>query len=151
MIGDLYAMSFISSLFGDADALSERDAVAAIMLIAVIADGPHTKQEEELFVAVSNSMKLFRDQNAEEFNEMISKIRGLIDSHGRDAVLVDAAKIVPEDLRATTYALCVDLVFSDGTVRRQETAMLEAIQRELGVGDELADTIDEVLRIKNRG
>jgi uncharacterized tellurite resistance protein B-like protein len=144
-------MGLISSLFGSNDTLNERDAVAAIMLIAVIADGPHTKQEEELFVAVSNSMKLFKDQNAEEFNEMISKIRGLIDGHGKEAVLADAAKIVPEDLRATTYALCVDLVFADGTVRRQETAMLEAIQNALSVPEELADTIDDVLRIKNRG
>jgi hypothetical protein len=144
-------MSFISSLFGNTDALNERDAVAAIMLIAVIADGPHTKEEEELFVATSDSMKLFKDQSAAEFNEMIAKIRGLIEKHGREAVLADAAKIVPEDLRATTYALCVDLVFADREVLRQETAMLEAIQRELGVADTLADQIDEVLRIKNRG
>jgi hypothetical protein len=82
---------------------------------------------------------------------MIAKIRGLIEKHGREAVLADAAKIVPEDLRATTYALCVDLVFADREVLRQETAMLEAIQRELGVADTLADQIDEVLRIKNRG
>src|SRR4051794_22601311 len=106
-------MDFISSIFGKDDTLNQRDAVAAIMLISVIADGPHTRQEEDMFLALSSSMKLFKDQGTEEFNGMIIKIRGMIDAHGRDAVLADAARIVPEGLRATIYALCVDLVFAD--------------------------------------
>lgn len=131
--------------------LNAQEAVAAILFLTVAADGNISEEERELFVAISNRMKLLRVQTADEFNAMIRKIRGLLDKHGFEPLFKKATQAVPAELRETTFALSADLVFADGSVEEAEMKFLEMAQGALGVSDALALKIVEVLQIKNRG
>lgn len=131
--------------------LTKQEAVAAVLFLTVAADGNISDEEQELFLAISNRMKLLRSQPAAEFNAMIAKIKNLLNKQGFEATLAKAAAAVPAELRETTFALSGDLVFADGSVEDEEMAFLEAVQHSLGIPDDLALKIVEVLQIKNRG
>jgi uncharacterized tellurite resistance protein B-like protein len=130
---------------------TKQESVAGVLFLTVAADGNISDEERELFIGTSNRMKLLRSQNADEFNAMIAKIRGVLDKRGFDDTLAMAACAVPAELRETTFALCADLVFADGSVESQEMAFLEAVQHALEIPDALALKVAEILQIKNRG
>ena len=57
---------------------------------------------------------------------------------------------IPPDLRATTFALAVDLTLADGRLGSSETAFIDQLQTALQIEGELARRIFDVLLIKNR-
>jgi hypothetical protein len=58
--------------------------------------------------------------------------------------------LIPRELRPTTFALATDLALADGRLGIRESALLDELQRVLGITNELARKITEVLLIKNR-
>lgn len=146
-------MGLFDTLIGSNDNISftKEESVAAILFLTVIADGDVSAEEKEFFITTSNRMKLLRNQSGEEFNGMIDKIRTVFDKRGFDATLALAAQIVPQELKDTAFALAADLIFADGSVDNNETLLLEAIQHALGIADEMALKVVEVLQIKNKG
>jgi hypothetical protein len=131
-------------------ALTPQEAVAGILLVTVTGHGEVTAQEEEAFIATSNRMQLLRHQSPAEFKAMLHKIAGILRRQGRDALLASSSAALPHDLRETAFAVAVDLV-ADRPVRPDEEKTLKLVQRRLGVANDLAERIVEVLAIKNRG
>lgn len=131
--------------------LDTREAFAAVMLVTVAADGHISSEESDTVINVSNRMALFKNQTSNDFNQMMSKLLGLLKKHGPEALLQKAFSSLPKDLRETAFAVAADLVFADGSVEDDEKELLETIQRALAVPDDLALRILEVLMIKNRG
>lgn len=131
--------------------LTEREAVAAILLVVVAADGHVSDDEARQFNSVVNRMQLFQAQSGTDFSAMIDKLVGLIKKHGANFLVERASCVIAVGLRDTVFALATDLIFADGSVEDEEKALLEHIQKELEVSDELAVKIIEVLQIKNRG
>jgi len=78
-------------------------------------------------------------------------VRDAIDSKGRAEVLDAGVKALPADLKETVYALAGDIVFADGTAQPEELVFLREVQERLGISDDLATKVLEVMRIKNRG
>lgn len=135
----------------DTTTLDKQEAFAAILLMTVSIDGDISDEEVESVIAISNRMQLLRNQTAGEFNSMIRKLRGLLQKHGASWLLAKAAERLPVELRQTAFAISADLVFADGTVEPGEKKLLESIQVAMGIPDDLALKIVEVLQIKNRG
>jgi tellurite resistance protein len=130
---------------------TDKEAVVAILFLSVTADAEIAPEEEELVVAASNRMKLLRDQGIADFNATVERVRDAIDAKGRAEVLAAGVKGLPAELKETVYALAGDIVFADGTALPEELTFLREAQEALGVPDELATKVIEVMRIKNRG
>lgn len=131
--------------------LNKQEALASILLVTIAADGHISDEESSSFGSVVNRMQLFRNQSASEFSSMMDKLLGLLKKHGHTFLLEKATAGLPSELRETTFALCADLIFADGSVEDEEKELLEGIQQSLQVSDDLALKIIEVLQIKNRG
>ncbi len=130
---------------------TDKEAVVAILFLVVTADGSIAPEEEELVIAASNRMKLLCDQSIMEFNDAVQKIRDAIDASGRDVVFEAGVKVLPAELRDTVYALAADVVFADGSACPEENECLRKVQEAMGVPDDLATKVVEVMRIKNKG
>jgi len=131
--------------------LTEEEAVVTVLYMVVTADGQIAPEEEELVIGASNRMKLLRKQSIDEFNDAVQKAREAIERSGREEVFAAAVKAVPEELKETVYALAADVVFADGQATPEENEFLRKVQETLGVPDELATRVVEVMRLKNRG
>jgi len=121
------------------------------LFLVVTADGSIAPEEEELVIAASNRMKLLRCLAIPEFNTVVQKVRDAIDAKGRAEVFAAAIKGLPVDLGETVYALAADIVSVDGVVEPAEITCLREMQEALGISDDLATKVLEVMRIKNRG
>lgn len=105
----------------------------------------------EAFIAVSNRMELFKDQSPNQFNNVMDKLFGLLRKHGPEPVLEKSVAGLPDELRDTPFAVAADLVFADGSIEDEERLILESLQASLGVEEETAIKIIEILKIKNAG
>jgi uncharacterized tellurite resistance protein B-like protein len=141
------------SLFHKAEenAFTAKEAVVALLFLAVTADGNIAPEEEELVIAASNRMKLLRDETIDEFNAIVYKVRETVEAKGREAVFAAGVKGLPPELRETVYALAGDIVYADGMAAPEEGVFLRELQEALDVADDFATKVLEVMRIKNRG
>ncbi len=131
--------------------MTSQEAFVGVVLSAVAADGVIT-QEEALGVAATLSrMKLFQGVNQKQMNGMFDRIVNTLKSQGPSPLIAAAKETLPADLRDTAFAVAADLVLADGVVEDKEKKFLEDLQKALGVTDDIALKITEVLVIKNRG
>jgi uncharacterized tellurite resistance protein B-like protein len=131
--------------------LDRREAFTTILLVTVAADGHVSDEEAESVIGISNRMKLYQGQSAEQFNAMMRKLVGLLRKHGPDALLAKACEALPTEYRESAFAASADLIFADGSIEREEKQLVERLQSALHIPDELALKIVEVMAIKNRG
>jgi len=130
---------------------TDKEAAVALLFLVVTVDGSISPCEEELVIAASNRMKLLKDLAIPEFNAAVQKVRNAIEAKGRAAVFAAGVKGLPAELGETVYALGGDIAFADGGAEEAEIACLRELQEALGISDELATKVLEVMRIKNRG
>ncbi|MEO0768557.1 MAG: tellurite resistance TerB family protein, partial [Cyanobacteria bacterium J06649_4] len=71
--------------------------------------------------------------------------------YGPNELIKSAKASLPPNLAPTAFTIAVDLVFSDGSVSREEQAFIDDLRRMLSISDELALKILEVMTIKNQG
>lgn len=74
-----------------------------------------------------------------------------VKEHGTDHVVREAAATIPRELAATTFAVAVDLMLSDGRLTANEQRFADELRGMLNVGHEMAAKIFDVLTIKNAG
>jgi uncharacterized tellurite resistance protein B-like protein len=135
---------------GDVSKLTTREAVTAILVAAVAADGTLVEQEAERLNALLPSMRLFRQTSAAHLQRLTETALDIIGSTDPDALLLACAEVIPESLRAPLFALAVELVIVDGEVSQTETRFVDSLKFALGIDDEIAANIIEVLLIKSR-
>ena len=135
---------------GDVSTLTMREAVTAILVAAVAADGTLAEQEAERLNALLPSMRLFRQTSAAHLQRLTETALDIIGSTGPDALLPACAEVIPESLRAPLFALAVELVIVDGDVSATETRFVDSLKSALAIDDEIAANIIEVLLIKSR-
>lgn len=131
--------------------LTREECFAAVLLVAMAADGHVSDEERREFGAIVNRVRLYRAVNGEQFAAMMDKLEGLLRREGAERLLDRAAQGLPVELRETSFALAADLILADGSVETEERSLLEAMQARLGLSDPAALKIVEVLLVKNRG
>jgi len=136
---------------GESGPYSKQEAITGVLLAVVAADGEISPEEVNGLIGAVARMKLFRGLSQEQFTSQIRKLQKDLQKQGADAVLVKVAAALPAELKEMAFALAADLVFADGTVEAEEKALLEKIQKAMGVTDSLALKVVEVMQIKNRG
>jgi uncharacterized tellurite resistance protein B-like protein len=116
------------------------------MLLMCSADGVMDAAEMATLEAFFNTLPEF---DGKEFDDLLMHANKVVARYGnlKDSVKA-VAEIESEAVRRKLYVLAADLAMSSGDVDESEDRMLEAFQRLLGIDDELATKIIEVLTIK---
>jgi tellurite resistance protein len=148
-------MGIFDKIFGSSDpasvTLTQQEAFFAIMLLVVAADGEIADSEVISMYGVTKRMKLYAGLPENQHVALIKKLAGILKKHGPKVLLEKAAATLPANLKPTAFAVATDLAFADGTVENEERAILEAIYQHLGLAQEQATKIIEVIMIKNQG
>lgn len=135
----------------DSLALSPAEALAAICLVAIAADGYLSDQESREMDMLLSRMRLFKTYSSEMVNRMKDSLLQKLQQHSPSGLVEAANAVLPVELKPTAFALATDLVLADGNVTPQEQAFLDDLHRILEIPSDQALTIVEVMTIKNRG
>lgn len=146
-------MGLFDKLSGGPDEgpLNKQEAFAAVMLAVSAADGNVSDEEVEDVVGRFTRMRLFSDMGTSQLTAMTGRLFRLLKKGGSEELIRRGAPVLPHDLRETAFAVAVDMAFSDGSVEEEEKRLIERLQQELGLADELAMQVVNVMIIKNRG
>jgi tellurite resistance protein len=142
---------FDKVLGGGNDKLNEAEGMAGIALCAIAADGVVTEEEAAGLGTTLSRMKLYHGMSPRDINKMFEKVLKVARGQGVEVLMNQSAEAIKPALRPTAFAIATDLLFADGDVAPEERRYLEKIQKNLGVSDEQALKIVEVMQIKNLG
>lgn len=130
--------------------LPRSDAVVAVLVGCAAVDGVLRAEEAGRLNEVLTSSRWILESGVEATAGVTTRALNLITDHGLPAVLAACADAIPAELRATTFALAMDLALADGRLGSRENTLIDQLQRALRIDDDLAHKIIEVLLIKNR-
>lgn len=130
--------------------LSRSDAVVAVLVGCAAVDGVLRAEEAGRLNEVLTSSRWILESGVEATAGATTRALNLITDHGLPAVLTACGEAIPAELRATTFALAIDLTLADGRLGSRENALIDQLQRALRIDADLARKIIEVLLIKNR-
>lgn len=130
--------------------LSLPEAVAAVLVAAISADGTFGVDEANRLNGVLSTSRLFDGAVRAGDVDVVERAVNLLSERDMTPVLAACAAAIPLELRATVFAVAADLVLSDGRIEGHEKAFVDQLQSALEVDDGTALKIVEVLLIKNR-
>ena len=130
--------------------LSRSDAVVAVLVGCAAVDGVLRAEEAGRLNEVLTSSRWILESGVEATAGVTTRALNLITDHGLPAVLAACADAIPAELRATTFALAIDLTLADGRLGSRENTLIDQLQRALRIDGDVARKIIEVLLIKNR-
>ncbi|MGI8935236.1 MAG: tellurite resistance TerB family protein [Phormidesmis sp.] len=131
-------------------AMNSAEALAAICLVAIAADGYLSKSEEAEMTLRLSRMRLFQD-STESLEHIQDSLVSRLKKYGPQALIESARAALPPSLAPTAFTIAVDLVFADGIVSAEERAFIDDLRHILVIPDDLALKIVEVMTIKNQG
>ena len=131
--------------------LSPQEAFVALLIASARADGSVSAHEANSIEHIVAGMQLFRGHRGDGLHKVFATASARIKDHGAPSVVQAAAAIVPKELRATAFALAIDLMLSDGRLSPKEEGFADELRTLLNVEREKAATIVDVLLIKNAG
>ena len=117
---------------------------------AVAADGTVGSVEGRRLNEFLSSMRLFRQVPADDLQRLIANALELVTHTAADELLAACAAVIPGDLRASLYALAVELALVDDTIAEREMQFSGKLQAAFATDDVTAIGIVETLLIKNR-
>lgn len=145
-------MGLFDKVFGgNQPKLTPQDAFTGVVMSAVAADGVISQEEALSVMTVLSRMKLYAGTSQGQMKAMLDRAVNTLRKDGPSPLVAAAKETLPPDLRDTAFAVAADLVLADGVVEEKEKKFLEELQKAMGVPDDVALKITEVLVIKNRG
>jgi len=141
-------MGLLSKFLGNAPAKKATDDILllhAMMLMSSV-DGVLEGAEIAQLEAFINTLPEFKDA---DFDAQMSAAKKLGSKYKTSQEAVKAlAEISSEAVKKKTFVLAADIAMSSGDVDEAEEELLEAMQRVLGIDDNLANSIVSVLALK---
>jgi hypothetical protein len=148
-------MGLFDKMFGTQsqvkETLSPAEAFAAITLAAVAWDGNLSEEESGYLSTKLSRMKLFRSYPKDVIGRMFDKLLGMLRREGFNSLFEVAKASLTEELREAAFATATDLILLDGIAAEEEQNFLNDLYQALGVPNQIATQILEVMLIKNRG
>lgn len=129
--------------------LNPSEALTAISVLAVAADGQISEEERQTLAA--NHIRLFSSYSAEHFQELFKKVLNLSRQYSPAQVFLAAKNALNPQLRETAFAIAADLVLVDGIFTQEEKEFLVELAEALEISDEIGKKIIKVMTIKNCG
>lgn len=131
--------------------LGPAEAFAAIALIAVAADGYINENESQVLSMTLSRMQLFRSYPNDVMKKMLERLLMLLQRQGVQVLFNAALATLPDELKETVFAVTTDLALADGEVSQEEEQLLNDLYIALGISEEIAIKIIDVMLIKNKG
>lgn len=131
--------------------LGPAEAFAAIALIAVAADGYINESESQALNMALSRMQLFRSYPNDVMKKMLDRLLMLLQRQGVQALFDAALVMLPDELKETVFAVTTDIALADGEVSQEEEQLLNDLYTALGLSEEVALKIIDVMLIKNKG
>ncbi len=132
-------------------ALNKEESFAAVTLAAVAADGYVSEEEARGIITSLARMKLFENYGPNQMGAVFNKLLAIIKRQGIEALVTMSKEQLSPELRETAFAVATDLTLADGVLDKSEKDILTKIQQTLGVSEDAAIKIIEVMLIKNKG
>jgi len=129
--------------------LSLDEALIALLISAMAANGHVSPRELERAHHLIWSTRRFRGRDGGEVNRMISHMRALLEATDVSSVVGVAIKAIPARSRAAAFALTADLLLADGRLDTYERQFLRRLGAALDVDPERRRRIVDVILLKN--
>ena len=134
----------------DVSTFNDREAVAALALLAMYSDGVIAPEEDATVRERLGQFPLFEDMDDIELGRVLAAIAQRIKTDGDARVIAAACTAIPAPLRPTAFLLAAEVIASDGEVLLDESQYLARLEKELGIGSEAAMRIREVTGLRLR-
>jgi len=131
--------------------LGPAEAFAAIDLIAVAADGYINESESQAISITLSRMQLFRSYPNDVMKKMLDRLLMILQRQGVEVLFNAALATLPDELKETVFAVTTDIALADGEVSEEEEQLLNYLYGALGLSEEMALKIIDVMLIKNKG
>lgn len=131
--------------------LGPAEAFAAIALIAVAADGYINDSESQVLSMTLSRMQLFRSYPNDVMKKMLDRLLMLLQRQGVQVLFNAALTMLPDELKETVFAVTTDIALADGEISQEEEQLLNDLYSALGLSEEMALKIIDVMLIKNKG
>jgi tellurite resistance protein len=136
---------------GETGRLSPQEAFAGILMGASACDGHFAEDETRGLVNSLIRMKLFSRFSEKQFDQMLDRLHGMIKRNGVPALIERCIPSLPPELRDTAYANACNIVLADGVAEQAEREFMNRLQHQLGIDNNSATAIVQVMVIKNQG
>ena len=136
------------NLGGSAEISNEKEAFFAIIFACMAADGEISPEEEMNLINLLSSRPTFRRFDLRDAMKKIQRI--LKETKSLQGLLDKATEKIPTEMRPTVYANAVDFVLADGTVEKEEEAVIKILKDKMQISDELSSKIIDVIVLKNK-
>lgn len=83
--------------------------------------------------------------------ELYKQNMGIYVGHGADYLLHESSALVTDEWKATTYAMCCEVLFSDTQVGVTEKDFLKKLQKHFELPETVVNKIIEVMLILHKG
>lgn len=147
-------MGFLDSLFGGVESsttFSPQDAFAGILLGASGCDGHIADDEVQNLATCLLRMKLYQRMQGKQFGQMLNKLHSVLKKRGVEALIDQCVQTLPNELRNAAFTNAVDIVLADGVVEPDEKQFIEMLQGRLGIDNNTARLIVDIMVSKNKG
>jgi len=126
--------------------LTPEEAVAAIVMVAVYANGQPSEEENEEAINIINTQDIFDSYSVDEFQEMIDKIIKLLNEEGIGVLFRTAAESITDDLGEIAFQAVAEMVLVDQKIDEDEESFLSQLAEALDISEDVAqDMIDELI------
>ena len=125
------------------------EGIIALCLAAMEANGHTAPAELERAHHLIWSTRRFRHQDGDVVNQIVGKMRRLVETSDPQDVLALAVRAVPPRLRAPAFAVLADLLLADGRLDAQERAFLARIGTALKTPSATQRRIADAILVKN--
>jgi uncharacterized tellurite resistance protein B-like protein len=146
-------MGLFSNILGGSSTptnLDKQESFLGLIMSVVAADGHISEEEINDFNSFANKSNILRGMSGNQFNSTIDKLFKILKRDGLDTLVDLCVAGLPSEYREGVFAVCCDLLFSDGSVEREEEELLENLKVKLSINDALAMKIVEVISLKNK-
>jgi uncharacterized protein (DUF697 family)/tellurite resistance protein len=103
----------------------DREPVIAICLLAALADGERTPEEQEHFARITARL------GGEDISELVARVQ-----RGELTAAVAAQRLASAESRRSAYEMAVAMVYADGEPNPRERAFLTELQRAMALSDD---------------
>ncbi|AFY99549.1 tellurite resistance TerB family protein [Calothrix sp. PCC 6303] len=132
------------------EVFSPAEAFAAIALLAVGSDGyPSDEETKKVSMALSWT-KLFSTYSTEVVDQILEKLLKILHREGFNTLFETAKESLSFELRESAFAVAADIMLMNDAITQDEQGFLKDLYHYLGLNEQVANQIIDVMLMKNR-
>lgn len=127
---------------------NEQEAAVAILFASVMANNKPMNQSQ--IEQISRMLVLSSKFKTSSLNHLTIKALSLQATHGSRLLIEHCAPLIAEDFKETLFAMCCEVITSDGRIDEEESEILAMVALYLGLSIENMKMMLTTYLIRNR-